>query len=151
MEAQASSEVENTVTTNDELFRADVDALAVPTPQVKEAQRYRTALRGGYTTLESRPLTTQTAFDVCSHLQGRPVIIRNQTGTSIGTPRTEERIYTPPVGETVIRDHLSAWDRFIHGDHGIESLIVMALAHYQFETIHPFFDGNGRTGRIVNL
>ncbi len=151
MEAQASSEIENIVTTNDELFKAANGTLVSLTPQVKEALRYREALRCGFESLKSRPLTTQTAIEVCSHLQGRRAIVRNQPGTFIGNPATKCRIYTPPEGEKVILDHLSSWERFIHGDHGIDPLVVMAMAHYQFEAIHPFFDGNGRTGRILNL
>ncbi len=88
---------------------------------------------------------------MCSHLQARPATIRDQPGTYIGNPTTQRRIYTPPEGRSVILDRLSAWERFIHGDHGLDPLVVMALAHYQFEAIHPFFDGNGRTGRILNL
>lgn len=98
-----------------------------------------------------RSITHQTAIDVCSILQGSPAIIRNQPGTYIGNPATGQRIYTPPVGRDVILDHLSAWERFLHGDHGLDPLVVMALTHYQFEAIHPFFEGNGRTGRILNL
>nr|WP_108870552.1 Fic/DOC family N-terminal domain-containing protein [Tessaracoccus timonensis] len=151
MEAQASSEIENIVTTNDELFKAANGALSSPTPQVKEALRYREALRTGYESLGSRPITHQTAIDVCSQLQASPAIIRNQPGTYIGNPTTGQRIYTPPVGKDVILDHLSSWERFLHGNHGLDPLVVMALAHYQFEAIHPFFDGNGRTGRIINM
>lgn len=150
MEAQASSEIENIVTTNDELFKAANGALQAMTPQVKEALRYREALRVGYESLTSHPITTQTAIAVCSHIHARPAAIRNQPGTFIGNPTTQERVYTPPEGRDVILDHLSAWERFLHGDHGIDPLVVMALAHYQFEAIHPFFDGNGRTGRVLN-
>lgn len=151
MEAQASSEIENIVTTNDELFKAANGALSTLTPQVKEALRYREALRAGHESLDLRPITHQTAIDVCSILQASPAIIRNQPGTYIGNPATGRCIYTPPVGKDVILDHLSAWERFLHGDHGLDPLVVMALTHYQFEAIHPFFDGNGRTGRILNL
>ncbi len=151
MEAQASSEIENIVTTNDELFKAANGTLVSLTPQVKEALRYREALRSGFESLKSRPLTTQTAIEVCSHLQGRPAIVRNQPGTFIGNPATKRWVYTPPEGESIILDHLSSWERFIHSNHGIDPLVVMAMAHYQFEAIHPFFDGNGRTGRILNL
>ena len=81
MEAQASNEIENIVTTNDELFKAAHGALTQPTPQVKEALRYREALRAGVESLTSRPLTKQTAIDICSRLLGRPSIIRNTPGT----------------------------------------------------------------------
>ncbi|WCC80449.1 Fic family protein [Cutibacterium equinum] len=151
MEAQASSEIENIVTTNDELFKAANGALQDMTPQVKEALRYREALRAGHESLAARPITTQTAIDVCSRIQGRPAAIRNQPGTYIGNASTGAHIYTPPEGQHVILDHLSAWERFLHDDHGLDPLVAMALAHYQFEAIHPFFDGNGRTGRILNL
>ena len=151
MEAQASSEIENIVTTNDELFKAANGALPDVTPQVKEALRYREALRAGHESLATRPITTKTAVEVCSHIHARTAIIRNQPGTYIGNPTTGQRIYTPPEGRDVILDHLSAWERFINGDHGLDPLVVMALAHYQFEAIHPFFDGNGRTGRILNM
>lgn len=151
MEAQASNEIENIVTTNDELFKAAHGALAQPTPQIKEALRYREALRAGFDSLTTRPLTTQTAINICAHIHGRPAIIRNAPGTYIGNPATGRRIYTPPEGRDVILDHLSAWERFLHADHGLDPLVVMALAHYQFEAIHPFFDGNGRTGRVLNM
>ena len=151
MEAQASSEIENIVTTNDELFKAANGTLPNLTPQVKEALRYREALHVGYESLDSRPVTTQTAIDVCSHIQASPASIRDQPGTYIGNPTTGQRIYTPPEGRDIILDHLSAWERFINGDHGLDPLVLMALAHYQFEAIHPFFDGNGRTGRILNM
>lgn len=132
MEAQASNEIENIVTANDELFKAAHGALTQPTPQVKEALRCCEALRAGVESLTSRPLTKQTAIDICSRLLGRPSIIRNTPGTYIGTPTNGKRIYTPPEGREIILDHLSAWEKFLHGDHGVDPLVVMALAHYQF-------------------
>lgn len=151
MEAQASSEIENIVTTNDELFRAAHGAAPDLTPPVKEALRYREALSAGFRALGTRPVTTTLATEICTHIQGRPARIRDTPGTYIGNPVTKARIYTPPEGKDVILDHLSAWERFVHDDHGLDPLVVMALAHYQFEAIHPFFDGNGRTGRVLNL
>lgn len=150
MEAQASSEIENIVTTNDELFKAASGALPAPTPQVKEALRYREALRAGFDSLRERPLTVRTAIEVCSRIQGREAVIRDLPGTFIGSPATKRRIYTPPEGKGLLLDHLSAWESFLHADNGLDPLVVMALAHYQFEAIHPFFDGNGRTGRVLN-
>ena len=77
--------------------------------------------------------------------------IRKVPGTFIGNQTTGEIIYTPPAGENVIRDLLTNWERFLHDDDDIDPLIKMAVSHYQFEAIHPFYDGNGRTGRILNV
>lgn len=152
LEAQASSEIENIVTTNDELFRAAHDALSQPqTPAVKEALQYREALRVGSDAIKKRPLGINTAMDVCSTIRGLQAFIRNTPGTFIGNPVTKERIYTPPEGAEVIQHHLDLWEKFLHTDHHLDPLIVMALQHYQFEAIHPFTDGNGRTGRILNM
>ncbi|WP_198688868.1 Fic family protein [Xenorhabdus lircayensis] len=117
----------------------------------KEALRYRTALYQGFKQLQSKPLWTSTAIEVCSTLKGRDMEIRKISGTVIGNQTTGEIIYTPPVGESAIRNLLSNWERFIHAEDGIDPLIKMAVSHYQFEAIHPFHDGNGRTGRILNV
>lgn len=77
--------------------------------------------------------------------------VRELPGTYIGNPATKEARYTPPEGRAVIEQKLSSWERFIHENKQLDSLVVMAAAHYQFEAIHPFSDGNGRTGRILNV
>lgn len=151
IEAQASSRIENIVTTNDELFRAAGGALDEVTPAVKEALRYREALQAGFHAVTARPLTTQTARTVCNMLHGAEMPIRNRAGTYIGNEVTRQLIYTPPQCESVILDKLSEWERFVHAHEPLDALVAMALQHYQFEAIHPFFDGNGRTGRILNL
>lgn len=152
LEAQASSEIENIVTTNDELFRAVHNASDQPiTPAVKEALRYRQAMRVGSDLIAERPLGVSTAIEVCTQIRGVQARIRDHGGTFIGNPRTKERIYTPPEGREVITKHLGLWEDFLHRDHGIDPLVVMALQHYQFEAIHPFSDGNGRTGRVLNM
>ena len=150
-EARASSEIENIVTTNDELFRAAHHIDAEPTPATKEALRYSFALREGVRSLEDRPLSIKTAQTVCSTLQGNEAQIRSTPGTYIGNPQTGQRRYTPPEGFDVIMGHLSAWENYIYADHDVDDLVKMALLHYQFEAIHPFYDGNGRTGRIINI
>lgn len=150
-EAKASTEIENIVTTNDELFRADHGIDSAPTPEAKEALRYNTALHEGRKSLLTRPLSARTAIDVCSVLQNAPVDVRATPGTYIGDGRSEVRRYTPPSGPETIRRHLSAWERFIYSDHDLDPLVLMALTHYQFEAVHPFPDGNGRTGRILNI
>lgn len=150
LEAQASSEIENIVTTTDELFRyaGQQDAANAAT---REALRYRSALQEGFQSLRDRPLSTNTAEVVCSRIKDAQMQVRRVPGTALANQFTGEVIYTPPVGEALLREKLANWERFIHEERGIDPLIRMAVAHYQFEAIHPFTDGNGRTGRVLNL
>ncbi|MBL1274882.1 MAG: Fic family protein [Ectothiorhodospiraceae bacterium] len=151
LEAKDSSEIENIVTTTDRLFQyAQAEAQAdMPT---KEALRYRTALYQGYLALGRRPLCTATATTICSTIKGRDMDIRKVPGTTIANAATGETIYTPPDGEGRLRDLLGNWEKFIHDEQSsLDPLVVMAVAHYQFEAIHPFLDGNGRTGRVLNI
>ncbi len=149
LEAQASSEIENIVTTADELFK-HVDS-GGGDHATKEALRYRAALFAGVDWIRQRPLTSATAAHVCTVLQGRDMSVRAVAGTRIANPATREIIYAPPEGADLIRNKLSAWERFVHGEDGLDPLVRMAVAHYQFEAIHPFHDGNGRTGRVINI
>ncbi len=149
LEAQASSEIENVVTTADKLFK-HVE-LGGGDHATKEALRYRTALFAGIDEIRHRPLTAQTAALVCTKLQDREMAIRAMPGTRIANPITGEIIYAPPEGADLIREKLSAWERFIHADDDLDPLVRMAVTHYQFEAIHPFHDGNGRTGRVINI
>jgi Fic family protein len=151
LEAQASSEIENIVTTTDELFKFAQDEASATNPATKETLQYRTALFAGFESVQSRPLSVSTATEVCSIIKSRDMRVRSLPGTYIGDPSTSSAIYTPPTGVDVIRDKLSNWQEFIHNASGLDPLVVMALAHYQFEAIHPFEDGNGRTGRILNI
>jgi len=149
LEAQASSEIENIVTTADELFKhADSGGGDHAT---KEALRYRSALFSGVDSIRSRPLTAETAAKICSQLQGREMAVRAVPGTRIANPATGQIVYAPPEGADVIREKLSAWERFVHATDDLDPLVRMAVAHYQFEAIHPFHDGNGRTGRVINI
>ncbi|MFA6229792.1 MAG: Fic family protein [Rhodanobacter sp.] len=151
LEAQASSEIENIVTTSDALFRyAQLEGQA-DDPATKEALRYRGALYQGFASLKDRPLSTNTAIQICSQLKNAVMDIRRIPGTALANAATGELIYTPPVGEALLREKLANWERFIHEHTEIDPLIRMAVAHYQFEAIHPFLDGNGRTGRVLNL
>ena len=151
LEAQASSEIENIVTTADELFRyAESDDLG--NQATKEALRYRAALYEGVAALRRRPLTFGTATAVCSRIKDIDMSIRRTPGTRIANPATRRVIYAPPEGFDVIAAKLSNWEQFLHDESaGLDPLVRMAIAHYQFEAIHPFHDGNGRTGRIVNI
>ena len=150
LEAQASSEIENIVTTSDALFRFAQDEQAAD-PATKEALNYRAALREGFQSLAQRPLGTGTAVRVCSRLKNRDMDVRRVPGIALKNAATGEVVYTPPQGEALLRDKLANWERFIHDTTDIDPLIRMAVAHYQFEAIHPFLDGNGRTGRVLNL
>lgn len=150
LEAQASSEIENIVTTTDRLFRCSLLEQA-PDPATQEALNYREALREGFELLKVKPLCTSTAERVCSAIKGRPMKVRDFPGTALANNATGEVYYTPPVGEDLLREKLANWERFINQPTDLDPLVVMAVAHYQFEAIHPFADGNGRTGRVLNL
>lgn len=149
-EARISSEIENIVTTNDELYRAASDEKLVSNPQAKEVLQYRQALWHGFNLLQSKPLSTNLFIELAELIKGKKIGIRRVPGTKIATSRGEV-IYTPPEGESVIRDKLGNLEKFLHSDADLDPLIKFAVPHYQFEAIHPFVDGNGRTGRIINI
>jgi len=149
LEARASSEIENIVTTSDRLFR-HLNAEKAADPATKEALRYRQALLDGFNSLSQRPLSTRTAEVVCSQIKGVEMQVRRVPGTTLADQTSGRVIYTPPEGEGRLRDLLANWERFLHQDGDLDPVVRMAVAHYQFEAIHPFTDGNGRTGRILN-
>jgi len=149
LEARASSEIENIVTTADKLFR-HLQADSSADPATKEALRYRRALLEGVQALKTRPLTTRTAESICTQIKGVEMSVRKVPGTALANDATGEVVYTPPEGEARIRDLLANWERFLHEEETLDPLVRMAAAHYQFEAIHPFTDGNGRAGRVLN-
>ncbi len=149
LEARASSEIENIVTTTDRLFR-NAGNEEQADPATKEALRYGRALFEGFASLEKHPLSTRTAERICSTIKGVDMAVRRVPGTSLVNDATGETIYTPPEGESLLRDFLANWERFMHNETALDPLIRMAIGHYQFEAIHPFTDGNGRTGRVLN-
>lgn len=151
LEAQASSEIENIVTTTDRLFRFVNEDGNYADAATKEALRYRTALREGFRLLEQRPLSTSIAVQVCRTIKGLDLDIRATPGTALVNEATGAVIYTPPDGQDLLRDKLANWERYIHEAEDIDPIIRLAVMHYQFEAIHPFTDGNGRTGRVLNL
>ncbi|MFP3976739.1 protein adenylyltransferase Fic [Marinobacter sp. KMM 10035] len=150
LEAKDSSEIENIVTTTDKLFRYSKEDHGAD-PATKEALRYRTALYQGFLQLQNKPLCASTTVEICETLKGVDMNVRKIPGTIIGNQVTGETVYTPPSGEEVIRNHLTNWENYLHLNDGTDPLIKMAVSHYQFEAIHPFHDGNGRTGRIINV
>ena len=152
LEAQASSEIENVVTTADELFM-HLDADEGADPATREALRYRSALLEGVRLIDERPLSTATAEAICTRIKGAPMIVRSVPGTRIASARTGAIVYTPPERTKSLRDLLTNWEEFLHEPDdaaALDPLVRMAVAHYQFEAIHPFTDGNGRTGRVIN-
>lgn len=151
LEAKDSSEIENIVTTSDKLFKfAEHDDQA--DSATKEALRYRRALYEGWKALSSqRPLNTNSAETICSQIKGVQMSVRKVPGTNLTNTATGETIYTPPVGETLLRSLLGNWEKLLHEQPELDPLIRMAVMHYQFEAIHPFTDGNGRTGRVLNI
>lgn len=131
------------------MFVYDDSQLA--SPATKETLRYRAALFAGLESRRSRPLSVTTATEICSIIQGREMDVRTLPGTIIANSATRRAGYTPPDGERTMRDKLSNWAGFLHGATSLDPLVRMATAHYQFAAIHLFADGNGRTGRILNI
>jgi Fic family protein len=150
-EAKASSEIENIVTTNDSLYKAIVTDEKYIDPSTKEVLNYRKALWKGVELIEKGILTTNNIIMIQQVLENNNAGIRKVPGTSLKNAITGEVIYTPPTGEEVLRNLLSNLEKYINTQDDIDPLIKMAVSHYQFEAIHPFYDGNGRTGRIINI
>jgi Fic family protein len=150
-EAKASSEVENIITTNDELYQSLVADKKIENSATKEVLSYKEALWLGLEQLKEKPfITTNLCIRIVQCIKQNTASIRVTPGTTLSNS-IGEVIYTPPSGEIVIREKLSQLEVFINEDESLDPLIKMALMHYQFEAIHPFADGNGRTGRILLL
>lgn len=150
-EAKASSEVENIVTTNDDLYLSLVADRKVENPATKEVLCYKEALWLGLEQLITKPfITTNLCISIVQCIKQNSASIRVTPGTTLSSPQGEV-IYTPPSGDAVIREKLANLEKFINEDDSTDPLLKMALMHYQFEAIHPFADGNGRTGRILLL
>ena len=142
LETHSSNEIENIVTTQDNLFRFSTkDHLA--DPATKEALRYRTALRSTV----KRPINISLIEEIGSTIKAKPIKLRSQS-VRIGYDRVI--VYTPPDNKDTIHNLITNWIEFLEYC-DFDPLIQMAILHYQFEAIHPFEDGNGRTGRILNL
>ena len=151
LEAKDSSEIENIVTTADKLFQFANSDDSGADPATKEALRYRRALYEGWRTLGKRPININMAESICSQIKAVNMAVRKVPGTALANEKTGEIISTPPAGEELLRDLLSNWEKFLYEQPELDPLVRMAVMHYQFEAIHPFTDGNGRTGRILNI
>ena len=151
LEAQASSEIENIVTTTDKLFEFLDQPDQKADSATKEALRYRRALFEGAKQVRGRRLTVDVAIDICRTIKDEPLDIRSESGTKLRNNTTGQVVYTPPDGRQIISEKLENWQRFINTDSDLDPLVRLAVQHYQFEAIHPFADGNGRTGRVLNI
>jgi Fic family protein len=153
-EAKASSEIENIVTTQDELFQAELFPTSSGSAATKEVSLYRDTLRLGTAALrETGLLTNGTLILMFQTLKRRSDGFRIMPGTALIHDRTGEIVYSPPQDAREIVKHMTALENFINDDAAcaLDPLIKMAIIHHQFESIHPFPDGNGRIGRIINV
>ncbi|UCE71666.1 MAG: Fic family protein [Nitrospiraceae bacterium] len=145
LEAKASSEIEQVVTTDGKLFGSESPQKAID-PMTKEVHRYREAIHHAWHA--EKPLCTNIMEDICSIIRNKPVKVRKVPGTAL-KQTTGQIVYTPPDGEKLLRDLLDNLFAWMNKDDQIHPIIKAATAHYQFESIHPFTDGNGRSGRIM--
>lgn len=151
LESQASSAIENIVTTTDELFEHVQGDSSSMNSATKETLQYRQALHQGFKSLQKHPLSITTVCAICTAVRQVHTEVRKLPGTTLINGSSGKKIYTPPEGEERLRHLLTNWQNYLHQKDGIDPLIKLAVQHYQFEAIHPFTDGNGRTGRIINL
>jgi len=150
-EAKDSSEIENIITTHDELFKA-LSSKKEATNMPKDVINYHKAIWHGYKLVkENRILTTNMIVEIQQIVKQNNAGIRKQMGTVLKNNRTGEVVYTPPGNEKTIRNLMKNLEDYLNKESNVDPLIKMAVAHYQFEAIHPFYDGNGRTGRIITV
>lgn len=150
-EAKDSSEIENIITTHDELYKAL--STSHSTPAAKEVVNYRTALWKGYELVKEKGfLSTNMIITIQSIIEQNDAGIRSVPGTVLKNEQTDEIVYTPPGDYTEIIELMTNLENYINiNTDSTDNLIKLAIIHYQFESIHPFYDGNGRTGRIINV
>jgi Fic family protein len=154
-EAKASSEIENIVTTQDELFQANLFPDNPASPAAKEVALYSEALQIGYERLREQEwlLTNNTIVAMFQRLKRTNGSYREQPGTALKNEASGQLVYIPPQDPREVQEHMSGLERFINDGSlsKLDPLIKMAIIHHQFESIHPFPDGNGRIGRIINV
>lgn len=151
-EAKTSSGIENIVTTHDEIYKAMVKTNDA-SPAAKEVADYRAAIWEGYNLVkEKQMINTNIIVKIQEKLEHNQAGIRSTLGTVIKNTSTDEIIYTPPQEKAEILEYMKNLEDYINNDDDmVDPLIKLAMIHYQFESIHPFYDGNGRTGRIINI
>lgn len=153
-EAKDSSAIENIITTHDELFSSDNIAQQFASAAAKEVHNYATALKDGYKIVKEKGLLTcNQIINIQATLEQTKAGFRKLPGTALKNEQTGETVYTPPQSNDDIVALMTNLEAFINNNQlsDIDALIKMAIIHHQFESIHPFYDGNGRTGRIINI
>ena len=152
--AKDSSEIENIITTHDDLYKSELFSDFITSPAAKEVGNYATALQKGFAQVrKSRLLTINHILEIHEELEQNDAGIRKLPGTELKNEQTGATIYTPPQNHEDIIRLMSNLERFMNDETltDLDPLVKMAVIHYQFESIHPFYDGNGRTGRIINI
>ena len=153
-EAKDSSAIENIITTHDDLYKSELNLDSFKSLNAKEVQNYISALKKGFElTSTSGLLTNKTILQIQEVLEDNKAGFRKLPGTALKNAATGETIYTPPQDYNEILRLMTNLEKYINDSEmsDIDSLIKMAIIHFQFESIHPFYDGNGRTGRIINI
>ena len=153
-EAKDSSAIENIITTHDDIFKADLNFNSFSSLNAKEVQNYISALKKGFALISKKKiLTNNDIIIIQSELEKNKAGFRKLPGTALKNATTGETVYTPPQEYAEILDLMRNLEQFINDDTicDFDPLVKMAIIHYQFESIHPFYDGNGRTGRIINV
>ncbi len=153
-EAKESSAIENIITTHDEIYKSDTATKQFTSREAKEVHSYASALRNGYDQIKkSGLLTSNYIIEIQSTIEGNNAGFRTLPGTELKNDQTNEVVYTPPQSALEVQQLMENLEQYINNDAIDETdhLIKMAVIHHQFESIHPFYDGNGRTGRIINV
>ncbi len=153
-EAKDSSEIENIITTHDDLYKAELNLDGLKSLDAKEVQNYISALKIGYSLISKRNiLTNNNIIEIQAELEKNNAGFRKVPGTALKNATTGEVVYTPPQDYETIKELMTNLEQFINDDSlsDFDPIVKMAIIHFQFESIHPFYDGNGRTGRIINV
>lgn len=153
-EAKDSSAIENIITTHDDLYKSELELSSFKSLHAKEVQNYISALKTGYELVSKTGLLTiKTVLKVQEVLEQNEAGFRKLPGTSLKNESTGKTIYTPPQEHSAILKLMENLERYINDEEiqDCDPLVKMAIIHFQFESIHPFYDGNGRTGRIINI
>ncbi len=153
-EAKDSSAIENIITTHDDIYKANLNFEGFRSLNAKEVQNYISALKKGFALIsKNKILTNNDIIEIQSELEKNRAGFRKLPGTELKNSATGETVYTPPQMYSEILELMTNLEQFINDDSisDFDPLVKMAIIHYQFESIHPFYDGNGRTGRIINV